>query len=91
MREDTTSNKAAEPANEIPAAEPGSGIGEKREGPMRFIDVVLGCVLLGLVVGFLQIARPGTASASSTEAHNAVSERMTWIRMPVMRRTSSIQ
>lgn len=58
---------------------------------MRFIDVVLGCVLLGLFVGFLQIARPSTASAGSSEAHNAVSERMTWLRMPVMRRTSSIQ
>lgn len=58
---------------------------------MRFIDVVLGCVLLGLFVGFLQIARPGTASASSSEANNTVSERMTWLRMPVMRRTNSVQ
>ena len=60
---------------------------------MRLIDVVLAGVLLGLIVGFVQMAHPGAASASGArEAQNAVSERITWLRTPaLMRRTSSIQ
>ncbi len=59
---------------------------------MRFIDVVLGCVLLGLIIGFLQVARPSAASAgSNAEAQGTVSERITWLRAPLLRRTSSIQ
>lgn len=56
---------------------------------MRFIDIVLGCVLLGLIVVLLQVARPGAASAGE-EARNMVSERITWLRTPVMRRTGSL-
>jgi hypothetical protein len=56
---------------------------------MRFIDVVLGCVLLGLIVGFLQMARPNAASAGSAEPRNG--ERLTWLWMPAMHRTSSVQ
>jgi len=56
---------------------------------MRFIDVVLGCVLLGLVVGFLQMARPNAASAGGAEPHT--NERVTWLWMPAIRRTSAVQ
>lgn len=52
---------------------------------MRIVDVVLGCVLIGLVAGFLQTARPGGASAAS-DARSP--ERMTWLWMPVLRRPS---
>jgi hypothetical protein len=55
---------------------------------MRLIDVVLGCVLLGLVVAFLQVVRPGTAGA---EARSTVGERITWLRAPILRRTSAVQ
>jgi hypothetical protein len=58
---------------------------------MRFIDVVLGCVLLGLVIGFMQVARSNAAGANSSGDQNTVNERMTWLWMPVMRRTSSVQ
>lgn len=60
---------------------------------MRLIDVVLAGVLLGLIVGFLQTAQPGAASASSVrEANNTASERITWLRTPpLMRRTNSVQ
>jgi hypothetical protein len=59
---------------------------------MRLIDVVLAGVLLGLIVGFVQMAQPGAAKAGGTpEAQSAVSERITWLRTPALRRTSSIQ
>ena len=60
---------------------------------MRLIDVVLAGVLLGLIVGFVQMTQPGAASAGGArEAQNAVSERITWLWTPaLMRRTSSIQ
>ena len=60
---------------------------------MRLIDVVLAGVLLGLIVGFVQMTHSGAASASGAQqAQNAVSERITWLRTPaLMRRTSSVQ
>ena len=61
---------------------------------MRLIDVVLAGVLLGLIVGFLQMAQPSTASANGVraEANTVVSERITWLRTPaLMRRTSVAQ
>lgn len=60
---------------------------------MRFIDILLGCAILGLAVGYLQLAQPTIANASTaSETRNVVSERMTWLWMPVMmRRTSSVQ
>jgi len=61
---------------------------------MRLIDVVLAGVLLGLIVGFVQMAQPGAASAGATheaQAQNSVTERITWLRTPALRRTSSIQ
>ena len=60
---------------------------------MRLIDVVLAGVLLGLIVGFLQMAQPSTASANGARAaNNVVSERITWLRTPpLMRRVSAIQ
>ncbi len=56
---------------------------------MRFIEIVLGCVLLVLVVVLLQVARPGAASAGE-EARNALSERITWLRAPALRRMSAL-
>ena len=60
---------------------------------MRLIDVVLGSVLLGLIVGFLQLAQPGAAKANGVrEANSAVSERITWLWTPAMaRRSISVQ
>ena len=59
---------------------------------MRLIDVVLGGVVLGLIVGFLQSAQPATASTEGTRdiATSSVNERITWLRTPaLMRRTAS--
>ena len=47
---------------------------------MRIIDVVLAAVLLGLVVGFLNMTR------SEARAQKVVSERMTWLWTPAMPR-----
>jgi hypothetical protein len=60
---------------------------------MRFVDIVLGCAILGLAVGYLQLAQPSVANAgTASETRNVVSERMTWLRMPVMmRRTGAVQ
>jgi hypothetical protein len=60
---------------------------------MRLIDVVLAGVLLGLIVGFLQMAQPSTASANGArEANTVVSERITWLRTPaLMRRANPVQ
>jgi hypothetical protein len=60
---------------------------------MRLIDVVLAGVLLGLIVGFLQMAQPATASTGGArEAYSTVNERITWLRTPpLMRRTSFVQ
>ena len=52
---------------------------------MRFIDVAFGGILIGLIVGFMQMARPGDAKAGS-DARS--SERLTWLWMPVIRRPS---
>jgi hypothetical protein len=57
---------------------------------MRLIDVVLTCVVLGLIVGFVQMSHSGAGGAE--QAQSTVSERITWLRSPaLMRRTSSIQ
>jgi tetrahydromethanopterin S-methyltransferase subunit D len=61
---------------------------------MRLIEVVLAGLLLGATVAFMQMANASTASASATgrgadEPRYAVSERITWLRLPaLMRRTS---
>jgi hypothetical protein len=54
---------------------------------MRLIDIVLGCVLIGLIVGLVQIMRPADASADSV-----VRERITWLWTPALaRRAGSVQ
>jgi hypothetical protein len=60
---------------------------------MRLIDVVLAGVLLGLIVGFLQMTQPATANTSGArEARNVDNERLTWLKTPpLMRRTSFVQ
>lgn len=61
------------------------------EEAMRLIDVVLASVLLGLVVGFIQLGQPGAAKANGVR-EAGVSERITWLWTPaIARRTSSIQ
>ena len=58
---------------------------------MRLIDVVLAGVLLGLIVGFLQMgsAEPAASANGAREANNAVSERITWLRTPPLMRRAS--
>jgi hypothetical protein len=55
--------------------------------PMRFIDVVLAGVLLGLIIGFFNMTRSEAGAAHD----KVVSERMTWIWTPAVPRRSSIQ
>ncbi|HJU31018.1 MAG TPA: hypothetical protein VJ740_06180 [Hyphomicrobiaceae bacterium] len=59
---------------------------------MRLVDVVLAGVLVGLIVGYVQMARQGAANAGIvSEAQASASERMTWLRNPALpRRHSSI-
>jgi hypothetical protein len=49
---------------------------------MRIIDVVLAAVLLGLIVGFLNMPR------SEARAEKVVSERITWLWTPALPRLS---
>jgi hypothetical protein len=58
---------------------------------MRLIDVVLAGVLLGLIVGFLQMAEPSAASANGARANTVVSERITWLRTPALMRRAASQ
>jgi hypothetical protein len=54
---------------------------------MRLVDIVLAGVLLGLIVGFVQMSRQGEAKANvAHEAHNGVSERITWLWSPALTR-----
>jgi len=56
------------------------------EGPMRFIDVVLAAVLLGLTISFF------TMRSEAGAGHGiVVSERMTWIWTPAVPRRSAVQ
>jgi hypothetical protein len=57
------------------------------EGPMRFIDVVLAAVLLGLTISFFAMTRSEAGAAHG----KLVSERMTWIWTPAMPRRSAVQ
>jgi len=54
---------------------------------MRFIDVVLAGVLLGLIVGFFNMTRSEAGAAHG----KVVSERMTWIWTPAVPHRSSMQ
>lgn len=59
---------------------------------MRLVDVVLASALLGLGLGFLQTglpgARAGNAEVAATDCATNKCERITWLRTPLMRRTS---
>ena len=57
------------------------------EGPMRFIDVVLAAVLLGLIISFFTM----TGSEAGAAHGKVVSERMTWIWTPALPRRSAVQ
>ncbi|HET6925392.1 MAG TPA: hypothetical protein VFI48_00865 [Hyphomicrobiaceae bacterium] len=54
---------------------------------MRFIDVVLAAVLLGLTISFFAMTRSEAGAAHG----KLVSERMTWIWTPAMPRRSAVQ
>jgi hypothetical protein len=59
---------------------------------MRLVDVVLASALLGLGLGLLQTglpgARAGNAEVATADCGIAKCERITWLRTPLMRRTS---
>jgi hypothetical protein len=65
---------------------------DRLEKAMRLVDVVLASALLGLGLGLLQTglpgARAGNAQIASTDCATHKCERVTWLRTPVMRRTS---
>jgi hypothetical protein len=54
---------------------------------MRFIDVVLAAVLLGLTISFFAMPQSEAGAAHG----KLVSERMTWIWTPAMPRRSAVQ
>ncbi|MBO0741033.1 MAG: hypothetical protein J2P51_06365 [Hyphomicrobiaceae bacterium] len=54
---------------------------------MRFIDIVLAAVLLGLTISFFSMTRTEAGPANGKVA----SERMTWIWTPAMPRRSAVQ
>jgi hypothetical protein len=54
---------------------------------MRFIDVVLAAVLVGLIISFFTMPRSEAGPAHG----KVVSERMTWIWTPAMARRSAVQ
>jgi hypothetical protein len=56
---------------------------------VRFIGIVFGSVLLALIIVVLQVARPGAASAGE-ERRSLISERITWLWAPPVRRTVSL-
>ena len=63
---------------------------------MRLIDVVLGSVLLGLALGFLQTGLPGARASSQTQTATSdcaqsMCERITWLRTPLLRRATSAE
>jgi hypothetical protein len=59
---------------------------------MRLVDVILASVLLGLGLGLLQTGLPGARASNldAAAAHCGQSkcERITWLRTPMLRRTS---
>jgi len=54
---------------------------------MRFIDVVLAAVLLGLITSFFTMTRSEAGAGHGI----VVSERMTWIWTPAVPRRSAVQ
>lgn len=58
---------------------------------MRFVDVVLASVLLGMVIGIAQHGLPGfgaSAAPAKVAAHDcgkSMCERVTWLRTPLIR------
>jgi hypothetical protein len=66
------------------------------EDAMRLVDVVLAAMLLGLVLGYLNMDRPDIARAGGLTAAAApasgcsevVCQRLTWLRTPLTHRAS---
>jgi len=77
--------ETGEPGPARPGVAPtlGQVNGPEAEAVMRLIDVAISGVLIGLIVGFMHMARPGDAKAGS-DARSA--ERFAWLWMPVIRR-----
>lgn len=65
---------------------------------MRLVDVVLASALLGLTLGLLHTGLPGfgaraggNAEVATSDCGHSVCERITWLRTPLMRRTTSAE
>ena len=64
---------------------------------MRLVDVVLASALLGLTLGLLHTGLPGfgvragNAQVAASDCGQSVCERITWLRTPLMRRTTSAE
>ena len=63
---------------------------------MRLVDVVLASVLIGLTLGLVHIGLPGARASGEThvaasDCGQSMCQRMTWLRAPVMRRTTSAE
>jgi hypothetical protein len=58
---------------------------------MRLVDVVLASVLLGLVLGIAHTGLPGfgadagPAKVAASDCSQSMCERITWLRVPLMR------
>ena len=66
------------------------------EDAMRLVDVVLASALLGLTLGLLHTGLPGARAAGETQVASSdcgrsMCERITWLRTPLMRRSTSAE
>ena len=66
------------------------------EDAMRLVDVVLASALLGLTLGLLHTGLPGARASGDTQVASsdcgrAMCERITWLRTPLMRRSTSAE
>ena len=66
------------------------------EEAMRLVDVVLASALLGLTLGLLHTGLPGARASGETQLASsdcgwAMCERITWLRTPLMRRSTSAE
>jgi hypothetical protein len=60
---------------------------------MRLTDIVIASLVLGAALGFLTSGQPSASTSEAsvrTAAERAAPERMTWLRTPMMRRTSAL-
>ena len=66
---------------------------------MRLVNVVLVSALFGLTLGLLNVSRPdvaragtpGTTTVAALDCNQALCQRVTWLRTPLMRRSASTE